>query len=272
MKIALCAIAKYENAYLGEWVRYHIDLGYDHIFLYDDNEPGYPSAKTVLDDKYTDRVTIVNAYGRVSAQTIQHRWYDHCLQNYGRNYDWISFADVDEFITSTDIRRLFASVPGEFDFLVMNLQFFDDNDIVVGDETVPVIERFTRPIFNTKSQFSRICKPSVRCSVLERNLNVRCVSAHNFIYKSNLKWCDVQGREADLIPIHSLVRTEAILADNYIRHYPTKSLSEFCKYKLPRLPICAKKRVFDYYFRYNKPNEEKHAYINDYLKRDLIDI
>ena len=37
MKTAICAIAKHENVYINDWVNYHLNLGFDHIYIYDDN-------------------------------------------------------------------------------------------------------------------------------------------------------------------------------------------------------------------------------------------
>lgn len=39
MKSAICSIARNENEYLDEWVTYHLNLGFDHIFIYDNNNP-----------------------------------------------------------------------------------------------------------------------------------------------------------------------------------------------------------------------------------------
>ena len=38
MKVALCAIGKEENLYALEFVNHYQNLGYGHIFIYDNNE------------------------------------------------------------------------------------------------------------------------------------------------------------------------------------------------------------------------------------------
>ena len=38
MKIALCTVGKKENLYAKEFIEYYINLGVNHIFIYDDNE------------------------------------------------------------------------------------------------------------------------------------------------------------------------------------------------------------------------------------------
>ncbi len=39
MKIALCTMGRQENLYVKEFIEYYINLGVDHIYIYDDNDP-----------------------------------------------------------------------------------------------------------------------------------------------------------------------------------------------------------------------------------------
>ena len=39
LKLAICTMARKENLYIKEYVDYNIKLGFDHIFIFDDNEP-----------------------------------------------------------------------------------------------------------------------------------------------------------------------------------------------------------------------------------------
>ena len=38
--IALCAIGRRENQYAPEWVSHYRALGFDHIYIYDNNHDG----------------------------------------------------------------------------------------------------------------------------------------------------------------------------------------------------------------------------------------
>ena len=49
--IVIAAIAKYENEYLGEWIDYHLKLGFDKIYIYDDNPKEYSDIKTIPEIK-----------------------------------------------------------------------------------------------------------------------------------------------------------------------------------------------------------------------------
>ena len=37
MKTAICTCIKNEQSYLKEWIDYHINLGFDHIYLYEES-------------------------------------------------------------------------------------------------------------------------------------------------------------------------------------------------------------------------------------------
>lgn len=107
MKTAICVLIKDENDYLDEWLKYHLNLGIDEIFLYEDY-----GSKSHLD--------IVKSYGeKVHLNPINVIYYDDFkydekrLSNcsviqeqlfswfpikYRDSFDWILFIDIDEFL------------------------------------------------------------------------------------------------------------------------------------------------------------------------------
>ncbi len=59
MKIAICTMAKKEHLYIKEFVDYYINLGFSHIFIYDNNSPNDEKISDVINGKqYKDYVTI----------------------------------------------------------------------------------------------------------------------------------------------------------------------------------------------------------------------
>ena len=71
MKVVIVAIAKMEQDYIEEWVKYHLHLGFDQIFLYDNedvlNKPciGIALVQTLSDSKllrnsFRDKNAITN--------------------------------------------------------------------------------------------------------------------------------------------------------------------------------------------------------------------
>jgi hypothetical protein len=48
MKVALCVIGRLENQYAVEYVEYYKSLGFDKIFIYDNNHDGEEHFEDVL--------------------------------------------------------------------------------------------------------------------------------------------------------------------------------------------------------------------------------
>ena len=81
--LAICCIIK-DELDIPEWIAYHRLVGVQHFFLYD-NESVIP-----IEIK-SDDVTIIPWLG----QCQQMKTYNHCLQQYGKEYQWIAFIDAD---------------------------------------------------------------------------------------------------------------------------------------------------------------------------------
>lgn len=106
MKTAICVIIKDELDYLDEWLDYHLNLGIDEIFLYEDY--GSLSHSTIT-EKYNDRVhlnsidvlfnsddpskNVINTGERTQLQL-----FDYFPKFYRNKFDWILFIDLDEFL------------------------------------------------------------------------------------------------------------------------------------------------------------------------------
>ena len=91
-KCAICVVVKNENKYLKEFCEYHLLLGFDHIFVYDNNDIDGENPKDVLT---LDCITVINCRGQ---KNCQHKVYNECYKKYGNIFDWIAFIDCDEFI------------------------------------------------------------------------------------------------------------------------------------------------------------------------------
>jgi len=96
--LAVCAIFKNENSYLDEWIKFHLNQGIEHFYLYDNND------KTIPRDSYNSMVTYIpwkNVKCKGSETTQRKAYYD-CFINYGYNFNWVLLLDIDEFIFSPD--------------------------------------------------------------------------------------------------------------------------------------------------------------------------
>ena len=93
---AVCAIAKDENDYIFEWVAYHLALGFEHIFIYD-NMSKNPVSELSRSLRASGRVTIIR-WPREGQGDAQHTAYAHFLHTYRNDVEWAAVIDLDEFI------------------------------------------------------------------------------------------------------------------------------------------------------------------------------
>jgi FkbM family methyltransferase len=84
-RIALVCIAKDEDYYLDEWLEYNNKLGFDHIFLYENNW------KCKIEKPYLTKIEFNGDDKQVPS-------YNHFIQNYKNDYDYVAFFDCDEFL------------------------------------------------------------------------------------------------------------------------------------------------------------------------------
>jgi hypothetical protein len=97
----LCVVAKEEEVFLSEFVDYHLALGFDHIFVYDntaDNDLAQWGNET-------GSVDVIHYPGH----SRQIPAYTDCGHNKGRRqgHTWAAFFDVDEFLVLRKHRQIY---------------------------------------------------------------------------------------------------------------------------------------------------------------------
>ena len=103
IKVCLCVVGKKENMYAKEYVNYYKKLGYNHIYIYDNNDINDEKFESVLSEEINSNyVTIVNYRGLKGRQCEA---YQDCYKKYNKYYNWLSFYDFDEFL---EVYRLFC--------------------------------------------------------------------------------------------------------------------------------------------------------------------
>ena len=96
MKTSLVAIGRRENQYAREWVGHHLALGFDHIYIYDNNHEGEEHFEYVLGDYVTEGLVTVIDYR--DKERAQRSAYNDAYQRLSKEYDWLAFFDFDEFL------------------------------------------------------------------------------------------------------------------------------------------------------------------------------
>ncbi len=136
--LALCAVAKDEDPFIREWVAYHYLIGFEKIFIYD-NESKTP-VRTLVPDFF--EAGIVDTYV-IEGKGMQLTAYDHCLLHHGHEFTWMAFFDLDEFLLLKKDRdaRLFLSRYEAYDGVGVNMTPFGSNGRL-GRPKGPVLENY----------------------------------------------------------------------------------------------------------------------------------
>lgn len=131
MKVALVCIAKNEDSYIGEWAKYHKKLGFDDIFVYQNNW-----RVPVID---TETVNIDS-----DGNPRQLESYNDFIANYWMHYQWAAFLDVDEFIVLKKHNNIqeFVADYDEYSGVGINWYLFGDNGQT--EKQTGLLNRFTK--------------------------------------------------------------------------------------------------------------------------------
>lgn len=235
MKFGVCAIIKNENLYLREWVEHYINLGFDKIIIYDNNNPSGELPNVVIQD-YIDAgiIDVINRRGaRGNADTIECGYnldpqidaYNECLETYKDELDWIAFFDVDEFLEIRDAKTIQEQFEfmdyDEFDVVYVAWEIYGDNGKMYY-EPEPVQKRFPLPVVTESDAYfpKSICKTNKGIRYNEQPHAPDCSS----------------GCSADKVQMFLWGMNYLLPASSYdhmvLKHYFTKSLTEYLYRKL----------------------------------------
>ena len=96
-RVGLCVIGKNENKYAKEYVDHYKSIGFNHIFIYDNNDKEGEHFEEVLsEDIAKNYVSIINYRNRKDQP--QFKAYNDCYEKNSKNYEWLAFYDFDEFL------------------------------------------------------------------------------------------------------------------------------------------------------------------------------
>lgn len=154
----IVCIAKREQDYIEEFVRYHLALGFKHIFIYDNED--IPTYEALL-HKYKDHMTVIHLPFNNYYNAVQYVALDHFGQNYisasyisasyisasgKKNITHVAHIDIDEFIVlkkhDTICEFIREYIVGDCEGIGMNWRFFGSSGRTHKTDE-PVTKRFT---------------------------------------------------------------------------------------------------------------------------------
>ena len=211
--VAICVIQKGALFYLDEWTDFHLALGFDTIFIYDNSDNF--ELKEWAKSKGIGSSIIVRHYP--GGKGVQKKAYIDCFERIKENksHDWIAFIDADEFIVLKQhekISELLATVPTEAGGLTISWYLFGCSGHTKY-APLPALKRFQM----REKRVHELNKTIARTSKLVEPFY------HNHYYKDGVYAVDTSGRKVKGLWYH-FKNTNDVAA---IHHYRTKSWEEF---------------------------------------------
>lgn len=240
--IALVCIAKNEDLYLTEWINYHLKLGFDDIFVYQ-NDWRWNESQRHPAARYLE----INGHGK------QVEAYNDFLKYHGQSYEWVAFLDVDEFLVlkkHDSVNRFLRSFNGA-PAVGINWALFGDNNRCAPILDYSCLRRFTKRNRNLISMIKSIVRPSlVKVTGIHNPADVDIIGANGSI---------IRGSEN---PLGDMDVAQ-------VNHYFCKTIMEF---HVKRLRGRADTAADDKDYIRDIDDFHKHNYndVNDFIARDFL--
>ncbi len=212
--LAITAIVKNEAQYIREWIEYHLMIGIEKFYIYDND-----STDKILEvlGEYIENDIV--EYKKIIGKNRQNDAYNDSLNKNRNSVKYMAFIDIDEFINTHDISLVSyldeslsdAKTAG----LVLNWKIFGSAHLNKKTQEM-VLERF---LYSSDETFVRnkhvktICKPKQVLGI---------INPHYCVYLSNRYAVSVDGKKSTG-PYNDNVKFYPIC----INHYFCKSYEEF---------------------------------------------
>ena len=261
IKICLCVIGKNENLYIKEFIGYYEKLGYNHIYLYDNNDVNGGKFEDIIEDEIKKGfVSLINFKG-IQGRHInpQLKAYQDCYEKNYKKYDWLSFYDIDEYLQliPPNLKIQEFLINKRFNHcqnVKINWVIFTNNNSLYFEDK-PLEERVNIPVFNSKTNIH--IKSTVR-GKLSQNYWSKALNPHTSVV--NFTACSSSGK---IVKYKSPFINPPDIKFAFLKHHQNKSFEEYCiKIKRGRPIVKSKSKRYRekwiiQLFKNNKNNPEK---------------
>lgn len=268
----ICVIAKNENIYINEWVEYNLALGFDHIYIYDNNTSKTEFVGNFIKNK--DKVTIININDdyRYHLQTF---YFKAFYKEYKNTFNWVAFIDIDEFIDLNNEYKDINEFLNQEKFkdinqILIKWKLFGDDGLIERDLSIPVHEFFKIPVSEIRP------KTNLVKAIIKGNIATELLGSHghhiHFVADENDKpWEAAFPSGKKLLGTYQLEPGQYLGETIFINHYITKTLSEFLTYKWPRGDIFSPTHTYtlQYYTAVNNWTPAHAKYFKDWNNQNF---
>ena len=193
--IVIAVIFKGEDAYLKEWIEFHLITGVEHFFMYDngDTESSREILKSYIDNGLVTYIPfpefpeniLRSSYGKKNFNklSMQNLAMGDCVINYSKYFNWMVKIDIDEFLYPLPP---YESLSDVFNLLddknVKGMSFrasrFGPSGQLTGSG-LPVIETYTKRC----PEHDRNWKVAGKSSCIDKSMGYH--TCHKYFYKFN---------------------------------------------------------------------------------------
>ena len=242
--LSFCSIFKNEAPFLREWIEYHLLVGVDHFYLYNNNSTD--NYLEVLQPYIERGVVTLTEWPEIPGQITA---FKHCFEHYRQETNWLSFPDLDEFICPFEHNNIPEWLNGfkRYPLVMVYWRMFGTSGQLAHDDNRLLIEQY----FNCWPKLTSLGK-----LILNTNYDIAYYKVdmmHYFLAKWNkLKIPPInQFGHFVLFGIHRY-KTKV---DIQMNHYWSKSYSNY-EAKHKRGSACWGKswKTFDKFVEYEQHN------------------
>jgi len=228
--VVLCAIIK-DELDLEEWVAYNLLIGFEHIYIYDDQSQIPISTRL---ENIKDQVTVIDYdyQGPLETRGKQTEAYNTCLQNHGKETEYMAFLDGDEFLVLKQHQNVYDFIKDmNVDGIAINSLFFDSNGHITRPEGL-VIENYVH------------AKPFNYIKSIVKTSKVIQVGIHNASFELGSKYIGMTNR-----PV--LNHCQRVRENTYdiaqLNHYQAKSMEDWGR-RLVRKQVNNATRPIEFFY------------------------
>ena len=243
--------ARYEEQYLDEWINYHLNLGFNHIYICDNNNSG---DELNIDNNKVTIVPCNNIDFSKNIYNAQVKCYDLVLNDVWDKHDYCAIIDVDEFLFLKQERTIqdFCKnriLEGSVHIL---WEVYDDNDLIFHIDK-PVMELYSREQSKMQFDYQRN-ECSWGKSIFKLKQGIKC-GPHKPL---NIPSCTIDKNVA------------------VVKHYRTKCLEDYIKHKCSKQNAntanFTKQGIIQTYFSFNTVTIDKLLYSIKFCKECNLEI
>ena len=138
--ISLCTIFKNEAPFLKEWLEFHLLMGVNHFYMYNNNSTD--DFMSVLKPYIDKGIVTLTEWPEVPGQLSA---YKHFYSNYRHESQWVSFLDMDEFICPREAKDIPTWLQDykQYPVIMLYWRMFGTSGKMEHDFSKPVVEQYT---------------------------------------------------------------------------------------------------------------------------------